>query len=139
MKTHPFLLLVNPRIVYSLMFIGTIFYSCDKPSDEAAFLEKAHEIHMEATAIQKEVSKQLQTVAVEGNNLNSIKKRLQNWNKNLVEVPGFEHAHDHSDHDHDHDHGSKFEATPEDMLNIQQEFLDSIQVIQKDLEASFNR
>jgi len=53
-------------------------------------------------------------------------------------VPGHEHAHDHDhDHDpsHDHTHGKKMpEATPEHMLNIQRESLDSILVLKSEAE-----
>ena len=41
-----------------------------------------------------------------------------------------EHHHDH-EHDHHHHHGSQPDLTPEDMLAVQQEFLDSVRVIQR--------
>lgn len=70
--------------------------------------------------------------------VSTLKQRYEQWKEDRIEVPGHEHAHHDHDHDHGHDHthGKKMpEATPDHMLNIQRESLDSILVLKEEAEA----
>ncbi|MEM6895428.1 MAG: hypothetical protein AAF554_17155 [Bacteroidota bacterium] len=71
-------------------------------------------------------------VATYSDELNSINSALEEWDEQLIEVPGFEEEHDHSHHDHDHDHEhnhSEQELTPKQHLEVQQHLLDEIKSI----------
>ena len=133
-RTHQQLpiLILKP---YWFGLISIVIFSCacsnSNSDEENALLQEANKIHLEAMAVEKEVNKQLKALDQDTFNLDPIKERLKNWDENLIEVPGFEHDHDH---DHDHDHGKALEVLPEDMLIIQQEFLDSIRAIRKDVD-----
>ncbi|NBC06949.1 MAG: hypothetical protein GVY26_07130 [Bacteroidetes bacterium] len=72
--------------------------------------------------------------------VSQLQQRYAQWKEERIEVPGHEHAHDHDhDHSHDHTHGKKMpEATPEHMLNIQRESLDSILVLRGEAEVLVN-
>lgn len=69
--------------------------------------------------------------------VSALQQRFERWKEERIEVPGHEHAHHHDhDHGHGHTHGRKMpEATPEHMLNIQRESLDSILVLKGEAEA----
>ncbi|KGE86977.1 MAG: hypothetical protein ACE362_10795 [Phaeodactylibacter xiamenensis] len=69
--------------------------------------------------------------------VSKLQQRYAQWKEERIEVPGHEHAHHHDhDHDHDHTHGKKMpEATPDHMLNIQRESLDSILVLKEEAET----
>ena len=96
-------------------------------------LEEAFQIHQEAITVNKTIQEQLRSVESSNPEMGYIRKRLLTWEENLVEVPGFAHEHEH-DHAGHHHHGPKLKVTPEHMLNIQKEFLDSIQAIQRDVQ-----
>jgi hypothetical protein len=67
--------------------------------------------------------------------LNAILAALENWEKQLVEVPGNEdHDHNHGAHEH-HDHEqASVEVTPEQMLLIQRELENRLNNISKRLQ-----
>lgn len=69
--------------------------------------------------------------------VSALQQRFERWKEERIEVPGHEHAHHHDhDHGHGHTHGRKMpEATPEHMLNIQRESLDSILVLKGEAEG----
>ncbi len=119
-----------------LLFLALIaFMGCHShPTDPR--LEEAFQFHKEALAVNKAIQDQLQSIKNDSLNVVSqLQKRLQVWEENLVEVPGFEHDHDHSHGGHHHHHhGTEVEVTPEHMINIQKEFLDSIRVIQQEVQ-----
>lgn len=128
--------LISKPYWYVLLPLVLFICACSNSNEANPILEEAHKIHLEAMVVEQEVNKQLGAVDQDSFNLAPFKKRLQSWDENLVEVPGFEddHHHDHDGHDHhDHDHGKTLDVLPEDMLNIQQEFLDTIKAIQSDL------
>ncbi len=109
-------------------------------------LEEAAKIHEEAMSVAHHLGPDLENLNIKRNlllgqqeltcedsllleRINRVDKCFQWFQRNHVEVPGFEHAHDHGDHDHSHDHGPKLDLTPEDMLLVQKEFRDSIFLI----------
>ena len=127
---------MNDRIVQLSFFLLIFLMGCSSTSTSDPLLEEAFQIHEQSMEVAKEAREMLEELPADDQYRLNIESRLEFWSENLVEVPGFEHEHDHDhdhghdhDHDHDHDHGPKLELTPEDMLAVQKEFLDSIQVI----------
>ncbi len=142
------------------LFSLILFIACSGTSAEHKILHEAADVHNEALKIRKEMdsnieklqslrgSIQVQAEALSDEELKFVKsvevleKRLEYWNENHVEVPGFEHdGHDHSGHDHNHDHSHdhshapKYQLPASDMLIIQKEFRDSILAIKGKLES----
>lgn len=123
--------------------------SCQRGnSSEAQLLSQAAALHQEALRIDQEVKPQLEELIQQSNSIqiqgralsgeeirrveaiDAVRSSYAWFENNHVEVPGHDHDHgDHAGHDHDHDHGAELELTPEDMLAVQQEFLDSIKSI----------
>jgi len=126
-------------LVAVLLCLGT---SCNSGEEVDPILKDAFAIHQEAVRIEQTVQRQLDSFQISAEKELNLRARLEQWDEQLVEVPGFEHEHHHGhdhDHDHDHDHGSSPKVTPEHMLAIQQESLDSIRTIQRDLDRQIRR
>ena len=72
--------------------------------------------------------------------VSALQQRFERWKEERMEVPGHEHTHDHDNgQGHDHTDGKKMpEATPEHMLNIQRESLDSILALKGEAEVLVN-
>jgi len=124
-----------------LLFAGMLLGACANEKKNDPLLEEAFSLHQQAMKVESEVRTQLDMLPPNTPAADRLRSRHQAWSENLVEVPGFEHEHDHDHahdhahgHDHDHHHhGPTTKVTPEHMLAIQQEFLDSIRVIQSDV------
>jgi ABC-type nickel/cobalt efflux system permease component RcnA len=126
-----------PTLFLSIVLLFA--YACTTTSEDDKLMEEAFNIHEQAMQIAKETKDLLASTDQNQTGLSSIRERLERWEDDLVEVPGFEHEHEHS-HDHDHGHGhdhdhshSTLDLLPADMLAVQKEFLDSIRVIKSDL------
>ena len=91
-------------------------------------LTEAFEIHNQSLSLSKDTRDLINQLPDTDSSKLLLQTRLVQWNENIIEVPGFEHHHDH-DHEHHHHNHSTLELLPEDMLRVQQEFLDSIQII----------
>ncbi|MEM6843461.1 MAG: hypothetical protein AAF944_26750 [Bacteroidota bacterium] len=119
-----------------------------KKTDEN--LQQAFELHQEAVEIRQMTDKQMDELKANKDSLfvstyqadlDSISYSLEEWDEQLVEVPGFEHEHDHDhaehdhdhDHDHDHSHGGETNLTPEQHLQVQQHLLDEIKAIAEEV------
>ena len=152
------------RYTLFTILLCTVF-ACQRNTDSGAdqVLEEAGKIHLQAVEIDKTVKPLIAQLEQERNQINiqgralsegeiqrvqqieSILASYDWFNENHVEVPGLEHDHDHDhdhdheghdhDHDHDHDHGPGLELSPNDMLLVQKEFLDTIQSIQKRVDV----
>ena len=133
----------KPLQIFVLLFsIIALTSACgDKEKDKD--LVQAFKFHEEAIAVRQTVADQIEKlkantdslfVATYSNELKTISSALEEWDEQLVEVPGFEEEHDHShhdhsghDHDHDHDHNhSEQELTPQQHLEVQQHLLQEI-------------
>ncbi len=126
---------LSNALVVVLICLGT---SCNSGEEVDPILKDAFAIHQEALRIEQTVQRQLDSFQISADTEILLRARLEQWDEQLVEVPGFEHEHHHA-HDHDHDHGSSPKVTPEHMLAIQQESLDSIRTIQRDLDRQIRR
>jgi hypothetical protein len=136
-----------------ILLIASLLWACNPPKENKT-LQEAAKIHNQAIKIHQEVMPQIdelkgitdklktqkdslqkaQKVTKELDNLlmsiNQNEQAMQEWMKNIVEVPGNE-AHQHSEGEHHHDHSAKVEVSEEEMLAIQKEMLKNIQNIQK--------
>jgi hypothetical protein len=125
------------------VFLLLSILSCGGETAEHKILHQASEVHQEALKVKKELEPNLEQlrqlsngIQIQGRALTSeeisftnavalVESRLNYWEENHVDVPGFEEdGHDHSGHDHDHAPSFQFPAS--DMLIIQKEFRDSI-------------
>lgn len=124
-----------PTLLLSIVLLFTS--ACTTTSEEDKLMEEAFNIHEQAMQVAKETKDLLASTEQNKPGLQSIRTRLESWEDQLIEVPGFEHNHEHNhdhDHGHDHDHShSTMDLLPADMLAVQKEFLDSIRVIKSDL------
>jgi len=140
----------------NLLFFIMLFLvaACNSENQDEAKMQQAAEIHAESVALEQEIKLQLETLVQAKNSINvqgralteeeqSFVKKVEQleqsydfWEANHIGVPGYESEHDHEhDHDHDHDHGASIELSPQDMLLIQQEFKDTLLVLQQRLQA----
>lgn len=124
---------INVGVTITVLSLA-ILASCSSNDKTDPLLQEAFAIHQEAMKLHKDVKAELEKGDLLEADRNKLESRLSGWNERIVEVPGFEHDHHHDhDHDHDHDHGPATKVTPEHMLAIQQESLDSIKSINQDL------
>ena len=120
------------KLVYILLIINM---GCSNSSKPGPLLEKAFLAHQQSLQTAKEAREILKSLPANDSILLQLESRLNTWDENLIEVPGFEHDHDHGhDHGHHHHHhGPQMELLPEDMLIVQQELLDSVRMIKEAL------
>lgn len=137
----------NIIFVFTLLIASVLLLCACGGSAEHKTLHEAADIHMEAFKIKKELDPKIEQlvqisngILVQGRELTPkeikftkdvelLSVQFQYWDKNHLEVPGFEHeGHDHSghDHEHNHDHSTPFNLPADDILIIQKEFRDSI-------------
>ncbi|HMP99720.1 MAG TPA: hypothetical protein PKC24_08060 [Cyclobacteriaceae bacterium] len=114
-------------IILSVLFIAACHAKKEDPvlAEAAAVHEEAMQLFHELEDLLKELE-QNESIAVDA--MASIKIALQEWEENLVEVPGYEHDHEHEAHGHHHHHHAhqKMEVTSDEMLLIQKEIRDNI-------------
>lgn len=130
----------------AIIGLVAIITGCGTDPKKSKELTEAYETHLKSLSIRNEVINQLGQL-IDGSDstflanqrglFESIQLSIQNWDEQLVEVPGFEEEHDHSghDHDHDHDHGNELELTPKQHLEVQKHLLQEIQNIGKQLDS----
>ncbi|MCU0445291.1 MAG: hypothetical protein MUE85_10270 [Microscillaceae bacterium] len=137
-----------------IVLIISLLTACGEKKASPA-LQKAAEIHKQAMAIHQKIMPQIdefekflpklqaaldtlrpnnhQDLIGQNQNLQAeikqTQKAMQEWMKNVVEVPGSE-AHDHHHHaGESHHHAPTPQVTEEEMLEIQTEILQNIQKI----------
>ncbi len=124
------------------------FLACNnntKVNKDKGILEEAFNYHTQAMQLEKVfIKNQLQLVSrrnsiqVQGRALTDqelkwledegkVQLGYEEWQKSIIEVPGFEHDHDHGEHGHHHHHHApSVNLTAEDMLETQKALLDRI-------------
>ena len=121
----------NTKILSLLLFIQC---SCGSGEDTQLILKKASQVHLEAVSIKKTVDSIL---VYEGGKrfdmviADSINVVATEWEKGLIEVPGFKEAHGHHHHSHEHDVPK---MTNKEMHEYQVLSRDAIKGILSDLE-----
>ena len=131
------------NLIFKLLcFLLIINMGCSGAPKPDPLLEEAFAIHKQSLQTAKEAREILKNLTVKDSIRLIMESRLEEWNDNIIEVPGFEHEHDHDHgHDHHHHHGhnnSQMELAPEVMLAVQKELLDSVKVI-KDAFLQFKQ
>lgn len=76
---------------------------------------EANEYHQKSLDLREEILDLEKKVKDAGIDYSELKDQLKIWDKDIIEVPGFEHSHD--DHD-DHDHGDHHEGHKERKYHV---------------------
>ncbi len=121
------------RTIKWLYLLLVLNLACSGSSKPDPLLEEAFLLHQQSLEIAEESREMIGKLSDKNEQVNRLETRLNNWNESLIEVPGFEHEHEHDHHDHDHDHGPQLDLTPEMMLDVQTELLDSVRAIKDEL------
>jgi ABC-type nickel/cobalt efflux system permease component RcnA len=89
-----------------LVFTLAMFTFCSGHKHEhreiTAELREANEIHQKSLDVREEIMDLEKSLKEAEIDYAEIKEELKIWDKDIIEVPGFEHSHDH-DHDHEHE------------------------------------
>ncbi|MEM9987282.1 MAG: hypothetical protein AAF804_19485 [Bacteroidota bacterium] len=116
------------RYLFLISLLGLIACENNKPDPQ---LVQAFEVHQNSLVIYDSLINELRTLKSQPlgpeqkDELNQLAKSGAQWEEQLVEVPGFEHAegHDHGGHDHDHGHNhggpDMDDLPPAEILKIQ--------------------
>ena len=149
-RKHPIGL---PKFFITLLGILLLSLSCSDKKKNDEDLNSAFQLHKEAIKVRQNVQDLItqlnsnqDSVFLEKNgaSIKAIDLALAEWDKQLIEVPGFDEEHDHShhdhsghdhDHDHDHDHGHQPELTSKQHLEVQQQLLDNIKKLEEKIKA----
>ncbi len=100
--------------------VATLLLNCGSNSKLSETLQKANAEHLEAVNTKKSLDSLLQSNAARklpDYKQDSFNRLLQEWEKSLVEVPGFEQSHAEGEHHHNHEHSAMTDA---EMLYHQQ-------------------
>ncbi len=118
----------------SLILLSGFLFSCNSKSGHDHDHEEvtdqnlieANQFHQQALDIREElleVEKQLKAAEID---YTALKEELKIWDKDIIEVPGFEHSHDDEHQRKYHVHNPMKEFTPEEHKNYQQVMYDEI-------------
>ena len=137
----------------SILFLSFLLFSCSEKKDPK--LIEAAKLHNEATEIQATLEAQVEGIDSLISILNDKKKTIENagviahidsvaaalgtvsknmedWEANLIEVPGMPHAEPAGEHHH-HEHKKAPDMSADQMLQVQQEIKKGIEKIRDDL------
>ena len=116
--------------------------SCSPGHEKSPELIEANRLHLEAMKISEDLEQKLDSLLplakddVEKSRIDSLKNLIEVWEENVIEVPGFAHAHDH---EHGaHSHKPALPMTDESMLNYQRQSKEAILEIQQAITAPDN-
>lgn len=130
-----------------------ILSACNTGAASDPLLVEAFDFHTKAIEVEKifvpkleELRNKKNGIQIQGRALtedemsfidatNRMESTYESWQKNRIEVPGFEHAHDHSGNCQHHHNSSKVQLTPQQMKEIQEESLQGI----KDISNKINK
>jgi TolA-binding protein len=149
-----------------LLTLGTIA-SCgkgDKIEGNPEIFAEANEYHQKSLDLREEILDLEKQVKDSGIDYSELKDQLKTWDKDIIEVPGFEHSHDeHESHQHGESHEGQKErryhvhnpskpfsdaehldyqkVLHEEMVNIHDKFkrLLSPEVMESDTTSSVNQ
>jgi hypothetical protein len=142
-------------VITSLCLAGLLLACGGRSGKNDPDLEEAGKIHLQASEIQEALEPQMDSLAAlrakllarnteaatrAVTDIDSVVKRFENWEANLVDVPGLEHEHEHGEdeqhhhHHHDHHHEAP-QVTSAEMIDIQKELKRSIEQINDQVQA----
>jgi DNA-binding transcriptional MerR regulator len=87
------------KVLFSLLtgFIALSVVSCSQQKEQEgdpAIYAEANEIHQSSLDIREELMEMEKTLKESGIKHDEIKELLKAWDKDIIEVPGYEHSHD---------------------------------------------
>lgn len=120
------------NIIYpmSLLLVAATGLSCSRENPKSPQLIEANRLHLEAIKISHQLEQNLDSLAplvpnaVEKARIDSLRNLIEDWEENVIEVPGFPHAHDHTHGPHKHK--SAPNMTDESMLDYQRQSKEAI-------------
>ncbi len=148
---------MTSRLFTPALLALALLSSCGgKNSADEAALKEAGEIHLQASEIQETLEPQVDSLAALKTSLAALKtpavaqavadidrvvSRFEEWESNVVEVPGVKHEHEHAEgdsthHHHHHDHKPAPQVTASEMLDIQKEMRMNIEQISADVKTA---
>lgn len=106
-----------------------LLLGCGTSLQDAKLLKEAAEVHNAALQIAKDVETRIKQDGIHADSVLVIGKAIEEWEHDLVEVPGNEHHHHHHEgHHHSHE---PVNITATEMLQLQQELKQRIELIKK--------
>lgn len=149
--------MITTRLVCVFLLLSC-FLGCSSADKKDPLLEEAARYHQQATDIQAVVEPKIDRIdslkAVYSTQktpiaqaavvtLDSLKTAFEEWEENLVEVPGMPHNHTHEHGKGGHEHHHHADATLKDlpadqMRDLQRETLNNIRQIQARLQTITN-
>ena len=118
------------RIGYWIFILFLVQEGCQGPSNKDPKLKEAFEVHEQYVKVATESLKLLDNLPAENVSRQKLNLKLEQWGENIIEVPGFPHNHNHA-FGHHHHHGVQIQLSPEEMLDVQKELLDSVIAIRQ--------
>jgi hypothetical protein len=116
-------------------FVLSLFFSCtQKNSDEnehgesSELLLQAYAVHQELLDLREEIMR-IEKELDKSLDYTNLKADLRIWDKDIIEVPGFEHSHDDEHQRSYHVHNPMKKQSDEQHLQYQQMMLEEIKVI----------
>lgn len=150
---------MKPTRLATALLLGSYLVACSSADKKDPLLVEAARYHQQATEIQVVVEPQMEridslktaltvqktpTTATRIATLDSLKSAFDEWEENLVEVPGMPHNHTHHtsgpEHGEHHHHAdATLNGLPAgQMRDLQRETLNNIRQIQERLNAVTN-
>lgn len=125
------------NLVYpaSLFIVVLTAFSCSSGKEKSPELIEANRLHLEAMKISEHLEQTLDSLAplakddLEKSRIDSLKNLIEVWEENVIEVPGFAHAHDHTHGAHEHKAAPPM--TDASMLDYQRQSKDAILELQQ--------
>lgn len=145
-------------VVLACLFSALV--ACSGKSDaDKTLLDEAARYHTEATDIQEKLETSIDQIdsvrtllaqkttpeaKATAQSLDSLKTAFEEWEENLVEVPGMKHEHhEHGDgehhHHHHHNNNDTKDLPADQMRDLQREFLANIKQIQEQTQQALER
>lgn len=125
------------NLVYpaSLFMVALTTFSCSPGNEKSPELIEANRLHLEAMKISEHLEQKLDSLAplaeddLEKSRIDSLKSLVEVWEENVIEVPGFAHAHDHAHGAHEHKAAPPM--TDASMLDYQRQSKEAILELQQ--------
>ncbi len=123
------------NITSAFIISSILIWGCGGNQQDSK-LEEAYEYHKTSIEIRERIGEKFKTLEPDSPDLELWKERLQEWDNNFVEVPGFGHEHHHDEnehHDHHHHHNPAPNLSSSEHLNLQKGLLEEVKEIEKAL------
>lgn len=124
--------------VVLILISGSFLFSCSSNTSREITpeLTEAYEYHQKSLDFREElmeIEKQLKAANID---YSELKDELKIWDKDIIEVPGFEHSHDDEHERKYHVHNAMKPFSDEEHLNYQKIMYQEIADIQEQMKRS---